>query len=709
MTVEATEEEWDGLQNLDPRVCTFDIEIDDRSDGFPEHGSERILSIAAHDSINQDLVVWVDLDGQPVGEALPDGKPDNIDTLHYYDNEVEMLNSFASWVSETDPDLITGWNCEDFDVPFLIERMNEVGAETSQLSRLGWAGIKSNGDPMIKGRTIYDLLTVYKKNSFTELRSYSLDDVAEEELGEAKIEFSGSYYELYQNNTGKFLEYNAHDTDLTVEINREAGVIDFRDTLRREVGVDFEDSYDNKDFIDMMCRRKLDENGYIGPTRRVPETDSDYEGAFVLKPYNGVTQNVVGIDLASLYPYTMAMLNASPETKVSADFDGPAAKAANGQHFRLDQDGIFKQLVDEAISLKSEYKQKRNNAETEEEHEKWATKYASAKTITNSLYGVTGWELFFLYDKDVAEAVTLTGQEVTKTTRDYIQETGYEVVYGDTDAAYISFPDSWGQEECLDTGQELCVDLNETVYPELASGMGIPEEDCLWDIEVEVHMARFFQAGKKKRYAYLPTWKDGHEVDDPEPSISGFASRRSDSAKLTVETETKVLEAILDGRQNEVGEIIFEAAQEITPNSPVWELIGIPGGMNKKITDNPELGAKETYYAVSCDGENCYPQDAHPRAVYNSNKVLDAQITSGDKPKRVYIEPTHFDELERQADVLAFSSPHEIADRSGRFRVDVERMTATTLINPLSEVTEAIGIDVNAAIHGLEQMSLGAF
>jgi len=582
--------------------------------------------------------------------------------------------------------------------------MEAVGADKDALSPLGWAGVTRRGEPRIKGRTVYDLLTVYKKNSFTELRSYSLDDVAGEELGAEKIQFDGGYYDLYQNDTETFIEYNAKDVVLTKDINEEAGVIEFRDTLRREVGVDFEDSYDNKDFVDMMCRRKLKENSVVGPTRTEPEGDADFEGAFVFDAYTGVTQNVVGVDLASLYPYTMAMINASPETKVSEDFDGPSAKAANGQHFRLDKDGIFKQLVDEAISLKADYKEKRNNAESEAEYEKWSVKYASAKTITNSLYGVTGWELFFLYDKDVAEAVTLTGQQVIKRTADYVEETGYEVIYGDTDSCYVKFPDGWDQRACLDTGRELCKDLNETVYPELASRIGIPEEDNMWEIEVEAHMKRFFQAGKKKRYAYLATWKDGHNIDDPEPTISGFSSKRSDSSALTVETEGKVLDAILHGRQDEVGNIIFEAAQKITRTNPNWERIGIPGGMNQKI--DPQKAGQDGYYAFSPEG---YPQGAHPRAVWNANRMLDVNLTSSDKPMRVYLESLYSTELDREIDVIAFSDAADVENAEQEFHVNVQRMTDTLLVSPLGRIVSAIGIDIGAALKGQTQTGLGAF
>jgi DNA polymerase I len=614
------------------------------------------------------------------------------------------------------PDLLTGWNVADFDTTYLIERMDRVsGVNPNELSSMNWAGISSRGEPRIKGCTVYDLLTVYKRNNRTELRSYKLDDVAEEELGAEKISFNGTYYELYERDPEKFIKYNAHDVSLVERINEEAGVIAFRDRLRRQVGVDFEDSYDPKDFADMMCRRKLSQRDKVGPTR--PDygeaESSDYEGGAVLDPYEGVAENVVGIDLASLYPYTMAMLNASPETKIS-DTDGvPVAEASGGQLFRQDEDGLFREIIFEALDLKSDYKDAlRDGSLSSEETAQLERSYMAAKVVVNSLYGVTGWERFFLYDKDVAEAVTLTGQAVIRRTAEYVESQGYEVIYGDTDSCYIKFPDEWDRDECIGEARDLVEWLNEEVYPAFCEQFSLSRDDNLWEIEVEAYLDRFFQAGKKKRYAYLATWKDGHGVEDATPTVKGFSSKRSDSAQLTVDTEEKIFEVILTGEgdpSEKVADIIFNAAREIEPTSPDWERIGIPGGFNKKITDDPRVAEKESYYSVSCDGDNCYPQDAHPRAAYNANKVLGTDITSADKPKRVYIKSRYFEELDRSDDVIGFIEAFDLSPIEDELQLNTQRMTEVTIKRPLREVVAALGIDIDAAVQGQHQTGLGAF
>jgi DNA polymerase I len=261
----------------------------------------------------------------------------------------------------------------------------------------------------------------------------------------------------------------------------------------------------------------------------------------------------------------------------------------------------------------------------------------------------------------------------------------------------------------LDEARSLSADLNNEVYPAFAEEFGIPAEDNLWEIEVEAYMRRYFQAGRKKRYAYLATWKDGHALDEPQYSISGFSSKRSDSSELTEETEEDVLRAILDGEEDAVGTIVFEAAKEIQPQSPDWERIGIPGGMGNKITDDQPEAERDGYYSVRCEGDNCYPQDAQPRGAYNSNRVLGTDFGQGDKPMRVYINDTYFDELDRTDNVLCFETAEQMLPVEDRVTVDVDRMTNTLLVKPLGRILSAIDTDIHAAIQGQTQVGLGAF
>ena len=680
----------------DERILTFDIETDDRGE-FPEMGEKRILSITAHDSYSGEYHGFIDADGRLLNAIFPDGKPEGFDAVHYDESERQMLARFSEWVSQHGFDIITGWNIEDFDCPYLYARMEKVGLNPETMSREGYAKLTSKGNARLKGHSIHDMLLAYKMTTHGELRSHKLEDVAQEELDEGKIQHDDeSIWEMYQHDPDKLMRYNLKDVRLVVGIEAEAGVLSFKKKLRNEVGVDLEGTTANNQYIEMMARRKLKELGLVGPDATYEKRAEKYEGGYVFDAYTGVTQNVVGVDLASLYPYTMFMFNASPETKADPSDDNVAV-APTGVAFDLENDGIFKQLIDDAIGLKSDYKELRNQAEPgTEEHAEYKEQYSVSKTITNSVYGVTGWEYFFLYDEEVAEAVTTAGQAAIRATEEHINgETPGDVIYGDTDSNYMELPSEWDRDRCIAEAQAICTELNDEVYPALAEEHGIPGEESLWDIEVEAYMERFFQAGQKKFYAYLCTWLDGKKCE-PKVSIKGFGSQRSDSALLTKELQEEILKLILHGAdESEIGELIHEAANEVSAPSPDWERIGIPGGLSKEL-DN---------YAWT-DGT---PQGAQPRAAFYCNAINDTNLGGGSKPMRVYLNerfPPIEDWEHGAIDVMGFEEPSQVPDWA---EVDSNRMVETIVLRPMRGILDAIGMDVEAAAKRQRQTGFAQF
>lgn len=680
----------------EPLVMTIDIETDDRGD-FPEMGEKRVLSIAAHDSRSDEYVLFIDLDGRDVTEAFPNGKPSGIDRVVYTDTETKMFKKFSGYMSDVDPDLLTGWYFADFDMPYIVERMKELGVDPDRLSREGDVRISDRGDVSVKGRTVMDMLEAYKSIQWGELESYKLDDVAEEELGDAKIDHTGEgFFEMYQENTEKFAKYNVHDVRLVVEIEESADILGFKGALKDEVGVDFEGTKNNHTLIEMFARRKLSEKGLVGPDARHDHDYADYEGGHVESAYTGVAENVVGVDLASLYPYTMKMFNMSPETKLEGDSPGSdpggnVVTSPSGTAFSLEEEGIFAELVDEAIGLKSDYKEDRNAATPgTDEHERLAVRYMAAKTITNSLYGVLGWEHFFLYDRDVARSVTLAGQACIKETKRFFEEeTSGTVIYGDTDSNYVAFPSDWHKEYVIKEVETHCNDLNDLVYPEFSEEeFGVPRERCLWEIEPEVYAKRFFQHGKKKRYAMLTKWIEGKDVD--KVKITGY--QRSDVSPLTQDLIDDVLTAIVHGKSNqEISSLVHDAATEIEPEMGDLTRIGIPGGLGKALED----------YAWT----NGSPQGAHPRAAYNANELLSKNYGEGDKPKRVYLNDVQTEI--GNVEVIGFEEDGDLPDELRR--IDVSRMTQTAIVNPLDDILSAVDIDVSAATKGQVQNGLSAY
>ena len=379
------------------RVNTFDIEVDDRR-GFPEDGEEPIICLTSHDSYDDEYVVWL-YDAPeaevPPPEDLPDyegiaGDGEELDfRVRTFETEGAMLDAFVEYIDETDVDLITGWNFEDFDAPYLLDRMDvlddgsQYDLSVDRLSRIGEVWRSGWGGPDIKGRVVFDLLYAYKRTMFTELESYRLDAVGERELGVGKERYTGDIGDLWEQDPERLLEYSIRDVELCVEIDRKQDVIAFWDEVRTFVGCKIEDAPTPGDTVDMYVLHKAF-GKFALPTKGQQESE-EFEGGAVFDPITGVKEMVTVQDLKSLYPMCMVTINAGPETKVDpAEYDGESYVAPNGTHFRKEPDGIMREMVDELLSEREEKKALRNDHDPKTEpYEQYDRQQGAVKVIMN--------------------------------------------------------------------------------------------------------------------------------------------------------------------------------------------------------------------------------------------------------------------------------------------------------------------------------------
>ena len=411
----------------------------------------------------------------------------------------------------------------------------------------------------------------------------------------------------------------------------------------------------------------------------------------------------------SLYPMCMVTINAGPETKVDPDeYDGETYVAPSGTHFRKEPDGIMREMVDELLSEREQKKGLRNDHEPgTEPYEQYNRQQASVKVIMNSLYGVTGWDRFRLYDKEGAAAVTATGREVIDFTEEAANELNYQVAYGDTDSVMISLSDM-SKEEAIETSFEIEDHINER-YDDFARDE-LNADVHRFQIEFEKLYRRFFQAGKKKRYAGHIIWKEGKDVDDID--ITGFEYKRSDIAQITKEVQQNVIETIVTGDKidEDMGEVksyLVDVIARVLDGEMDLDEIGIPGGIGKKLDayDTPTAQVRGAKYA---------------------NLMLETNFGSGSKPKRLYIEKVHPDfwqrmeeeegldpqrdglygEFKRDPDVICFEYADQVPEE---FEVDWEKMLEKTLKGPIERVIEALGMSWEEVKTGQEQTGLGSF
>jgi DNA polymerase I len=710
-------------QATEPRVNTFDIEVDDRS-GFPEDGEETIICIASHDTYDEEYVLW--LYDPPTG-AEPPAELDEYDPIlsddgdetaladldvdiRSFDDEEELLAAFLDYVDETDPDVLTGWNFTDFDAPYLLDRLDVLDGGTdydldaNRLSRVDEVWRSDWQGPDIKGRIAFDLLYAYQRTKFTELDSYRLEDVGQRELGIGKERYAGDIGDLWERDPERLLEYNLRDVELCVELDDEQDIIAFWNEVRQFVGCKLEDATTPGDAVDMYVLHKL--HGTFALPSKGKQEGEEYEGGAVFDPITGVRENVSVLDLKSLYPMCMVTINASPETKVDpAAYDGDTYRAPNGTRFRKEPDGVIREMVDELLTEREEKKSLRDEHDPKEQaYLQYDRQQQAVKVIMNSLYGVLGWNRFRLYDREMGAAVTATGRDVIEFTEGVTTEMGKSVIYGDTDSVMISLGDSLSTGEAIDRSFELEERINDA-YDEFAREE-LNAAQHRFQIEFEKLYRRFFQAGKKKRYAGHIVWKEGKEVDDID--ITGFEYKRSDIAPITKEVQREVIEMIVMGEdREEIKSYVHEVIEKFQTGEIDAEQIGIPGGIGKRL-------------------DNYDTDTAQVRGAKYANMLLGTNFQRGSKPKRLYLDRVHSDfferieeeeglspaedplygEFRRNPDVICFEYADQVPEE---FEIDWEKMLDKTLKGPIARILEALDISWDEVKAGQEQTGLGEF
>jgi DNA polymerase I len=653
------------------RVCILDIECEDER-GFPEPQRDAIICITCWDSFDNDYKTFL-LPGSGVlhgiSENVSSGGLVNgcfrkgTHTICTYATEREMLIDFANYIKERDPDVLSGWNFVEFDMPYIAARMENLNLKAIDLLARLNVHTERNALP---GRALFDLLTAYKKIHGAQKESYRLDAVAEDELGESKVRYSGTISSLWRENLALLVEYNFKDVELCVKIDAKNNIIGFYREIARYVGCPLDKTLNSSSVIDVYVLRKA-YNRYVLPSKGFANTE-EFEGATVFEPSKGVRENVVVLDLKSLYPMAMMTINASPETKDA----GGEFKAPNGIRFKKQPDGLTRSIIAELLKERDEKKALRNTyAFGSPQYALYDMQQNVLKVIMNTYYGVSGYARFRLYDREIGAAVTSVGRAILEHTRRVIEKQGYKVIYGDTDSCMVQLP-PLDPANTIVTAQAIEKHLNASYS--VFSKTELNADTHYFSIKFEKIYARFFQAGKKKRYAGLLVWKEGKEMHDID--IVGFETRRSDTPQITKVIQRKVIDLILSGQNVDgVSAYLYEMVQKYRTGKFSLDEVGIPGGIGKGL-DNYEI------------------DDAHVRGAKYSNKYLKTDFKQGSKPKRVYIKGINGTKYPA-TNVLCFEYGDQVPND---FIIDWEIMLDKTIKQPISRITDALGWQWNELI-----------
>ncbi|WP_292367638.1 DNA-directed DNA polymerase [Methanoregula sp. UBA64] len=667
--------------NAPARVCMIDIECEDER-GFPDPQRDAIICITCHDSFDNDYVTFLfggaSLPGEITDKVTAGGLKNGCfktgaHTICTYADEVAMLRAFSAYIAGRDPDVLSGWNFVEFDMPYITGRMEKLGLSPVMLARL--PGMTERN--ALRGRALFDLLTGYKKMHSTLKESYRLDAVAQEEVGESKVRYTGTVSDLWKKQPALLVEYNFKDVELCVAIDKKDNIVGFYREIARYVGCPLDKTLNSSSVIDVYILRKA-HGKYVLPSKGFANAE-EFEGATVFEPSKGVRENVIVLDLKSLYPMAMMTINASPETK---DPEGELV-APNGIRFRKHPDGLTRSILSELLKERDARKALRNTFPYgSPQYLLYDMQQNVLKVIMNTYYGVSGYTRFRLFDREIGAAVTSVGRAIIEHTRRIIEQQGYKVIYGDTDSCMVQIP-PLPQDKTIETARMLEKQLNAS-YQDFAQ-KELHADTHYFSIKFEKIYARFFQAGKKKRYAGRLVWKEGKDADQID--IVGFETKRSDTPQITKIVQGKVMEMILSGVEYpEIKAYLGGIITKYRAGKYSLDEIGIPGGIGKSLDDY------ET-------------DDAQVRGARYANQHLHTEFGKGSKPKRIYIKAVTG--KYPKTDVLCF----EYADQVPKeFVPDWELMLQKTIEQPISRIIEALGWtwdDVDPAHTTLAQWGFG--
>lgn len=307
-------------------VCFFDIEVDFSKElGFapPNDPFNKITAISLY-------LQWLD---KMITLVI---KPDTLSTQEadticqrfsntiLCDSERELLENFLTLVD--DVDVFSGWNSEGFDIPYTVNRISKIMGRDYTKQFCLWdqtpkaREFEKYGKVAVTydfvGKIHLDYLELYRKYTYEERHSYSLDAIGEYELDERKVSYEGTLDQLYNNDFEKFIAYNRQDTALLHKLDSKLQFIDLVNVLAHSNTVLLPTTMGAVAVTDQAIINEAHSRNLIVADKDRSSSETQAAGAYVAYPKKGLHEWIGSMDLNSLYPSIIRALNMSPETIV---------------------------------------------------------------------------------------------------------------------------------------------------------------------------------------------------------------------------------------------------------------------------------------------------------------------------------------------------------------------------------------------------------
>jgi DNA polymerase elongation subunit (family B) len=301
------------------KLVTLDIEVASEN-GFPDpkNCDEEILLITIQDYTTKEITTW--------GTKPFNNKQKNVNYI-LCNSEYDLLNSFIAYWENNTPEVITGWNIQFYDVPYICGRLDKILGKKRMKRFSPWGLITErevfvNNNQQITfdvgGITQLDYLDLYKKFTYTAQESYRLDHIANVELGQKKLDHSEfeTFQDFYKKGWQKFVEYNIIDVELVDRLEDKMKLIELAITMAYDAKVNYADIFSQVRMWDTIIYNYLKKKNIVIPPKKSTSKSEKFGGAYVKEPIPGVYEWVVSFDLNSLYPHLIMQYSVSPETLV---------------------------------------------------------------------------------------------------------------------------------------------------------------------------------------------------------------------------------------------------------------------------------------------------------------------------------------------------------------------------------------------------------
>ena len=730
-------DEFPGEIKYDPSlISTVFIDIEVQSDeGFPRVDAAAYPVTAITLSKNKHKYV--------LGcNEFNNPDPDNI-TYFKCRDEVHLLKTFITIWRKLNPDVVTGWNVEFFDIPYMVNRIERVMgiSEARQLSPWGYLNQttiqimgKENTVYYPIGLTILDYLQLYRKFAFSQQESYKLDHIGHVELGEKKIDYSeyGDLFSLYRENFQKFIEYNIKDVELVERLDDKLKLLELVYAFAYDSKILYQDTFTTVRSWDVIIHNYLMDRKRVVPFPNIDSKDRSIMGGFVKDPHVGMHDWVVSFDLNSLYPHLIMQYNISPDTfmgklpsslTIDDVLDGKARPlrddmvagnytvTANMCRYTKEARGFLPTLMERMYDDRKIYKKKMLEAKQKAVDEPNNPQHAfdvarfnnlqmSKKITLNSAYGALANKYYRWFQNDIAESITSSGQLSIRWMHNKLNEYMNNlldtdnkdyIIAVDTDSLYIDFG-LFVEKFCKDMPTDKIVKYLDQVcqkrlenfidkgYAELADYMNAFDQKMVMKRECIADKAVWTG---KKRYILNVHDNEGVRYDEPNLKMQGIEAIRTSTPQVCRSAIKQALHVIMNEDESALIKYIesFRKEFETLP----FEDVAFPRGVNDmdKWSDASTIWKKST--PIHVKGSLIYNDILRKKNITNKYPP----INQGEKIKFAYcIVPNPLR-------VPVISCPDALPTEFGLEQyIDREKQFEKAFLDPIKTIANAINWNV---------------